>query len=224
MNDEGAYQLFDKSHYERALKNFYKSVMNHDDNSDQNLRDHALFAIEEIKERWLPQVPVPVAEEIVANDLIPQFVRKKLEKKRPGQGALARFNCIDAAWGFHGVESDDREPAKPIDFLRYLLAGTIQVQSVDDFRLGDFFVFWNRSEGSWDNRKIILSEMNLNDSDFPYGLIFDHVAVRVTSQVVFHKPNPSPHCECRLDYNETAAFPSRLGTGHEVTLHRLVTT
>ena len=108
-----------------------------------------------------------------------------------------------------------------MELLRFLWKNTEQVFSLEDYKFGDLIVWWNRSGGSWDNRKIVIKEMGLEDLDFPYGLVFDHVAVRVTSDIVFNKPNPSPDSECKFDYLDSASYPSKLGKGHELTLHRV---
>lgn len=206
---------FDEGEYEQALKNFYEAILLRNNKSDSDLADSSLLAIEQTKRRWLPQVPESEVQKILQNKSIPDFVRKML-----GTKTTARLSCINAALNYHEIGMDRITPFKPMELLDYLCKNTEQIFDIEDFQPGDLIVWWNRAGGSWDSRKIVIKNMFFDDPDFPYGLVFDHVAVRVASDIVFNKPNPSPDSEFKLDCLETAAYPSKLGKGHEITLHR----
>lgn len=216
--------FFDQGQFEEALRFFYDAILIRSNKTNASLADSTLQAIEETKKRWLPQVSSNKTASLLSHVRMPDFVKRVLGK-RHGQGLVnGRFNCINTALGFHDLapEMDEKStPALPIEFLKFLKDRTIQILDKEDFCFGDFMVWWNRSGGSWDTRKIVIADIYFDDPDFPYGLIFDHVGVRVEKQIVFNKPNPSPLSEYRFDFVEAAAYPSCLGRGNEVTIHRM---
>ncbi len=110
----------------------------------------------------------------------------------------------------------------PIEFLRFLVERTTQIFDFRTATFGDLAVWWNRGKGGWKDRAIVAADIDFSDPQFPYGLIFDHVGVIVTETIVFNKPNPSPLAEYRFDFMMTAAYPSCLGRGHEMTIHRRI--
>jgi tetratricopeptide (TPR) repeat protein len=212
---------FDELKYESALKQFYNALLIRNKKTDRDLADSTLLAIEETKRRWLPQVSQTQSEHLLSSPEMPAYVRSVLWKMHGKELVTAGQNCINAALGFHGIDHDRLTPFAPIDFLRFLIAQTEQIENVEDFRFGDLVVWWNRSEGAWANKKIIVENISFSDPDFPYGLIFDHVAVRISPEIVFNKPNPSPNSCYKFDFLDTASYPSKLGEGHEMTFHRL---
>jgi len=212
---------FDQGQYDLALKNFYEAILIRNNKSETDFADNSLLAIEETKRRWLPQVPMSTVSGLLNDKLMPDHVKYIIGKKHGRELVFARLNCINAALNFHAIEIDRLKPFKPMDMLEFLREKTDQKHGLEDYQFGDLIIWWNRNEGSWANRKIILKEMNYDDPDFPYGLIFDHVAVRVATEIVYNKPNPSPDSEYRFDYVDTASYPSKFGMGHEFTLHRV---
>lgn len=212
---------FDERKYHLALNEFYKAMLIRNNKSESNLVDNSLSAVQETKRRWLPQVSDTTVQILLSDKRLPSYVKNVIGKKHGVDLELARLNCINAAFNFHGLKADNQSPLKPIELLNILYKQTDQVQSLDDFHFGDLVVWWNRNSGTWENKKISIKEMNFLDPNFPFGLIFDHVAIRVTNDIVFNKPNPSPSSEYRFDYLDTASYPSKLGVGYEMTLHRL---
>jgi hypothetical protein len=205
--------------FESELRQAYLQVLKCNNKTAINEFDSSLDAIEEIKKRLLPQVSLAETEDLISHTSLGLYVQNVLGKRHGQNLRPGRHNCINAAMGFHGF--DRLEPYQPIEFLSFLTEQTSQLHDLDDFKCGDLVVWWNRSGGSWDERKIVIEDIDVNAPDFPYGLIFDHVAVRVTKEIVFNKPNPSPSSEYRFDQLETASYPSKLGLGHEMTLHRV---
>lgn len=212
---------FDEGRYEVAMKHFYEALLLRNKKADLDLTDSSLFAIEETKRRWLAQLGAEEVLAVLSIPSMPAYMKSVHGKRHGNELPSARLNCIDAALAFHGLKRDRQSPADPMELLNFLSRDTDQLRCPSEFEVGDLVVWWNRSGGSWDERRILISEMNPRDTDFPYGLIFDHVAVRVTPEIVFNKPNPSPRSEYRLDFLETASYPSRLGKGYEMTFHRV---
>lgn len=212
---------FDENNYESAIGQFYKAILIRNNKSEIDLADSTLLAIEETKKRWLPQISPKDSLNILCIQNMPTYVREVLGKRHGMELSPARLNCINAALNFHGIECGRSRPFKPIELLHFLLERTTQIKNIGDFQFGDLIIWWNRSGGSWVHRKIIIDDMKFDDVDFPYGLIFDHVAVRVRPEVVFNKPNPSLYSEYKFDFLESASYPSKLGDGYEVTLHRV---
>jgi tetratricopeptide (TPR) repeat protein len=213
--------FFDENKFELALSYLYEAFLIRQKKDNIELIDSSLLAIEETKRRYLPQVSESDSQKILSNLKIPDFVKQVIFKKHGRNLPDTRLNCINAALGFHGVSEINQMPAKPIELLNFLKKNTIQIEDLNDFEFGDFIVFWNRNGGTWDQKKIIISQINYNDPDFPYGLVFDHVAIRITMDIVFNKSNPSQDSEYKFDYFTTACYPSKLGKGFEITIHRL---
>lgn len=213
----------DEARFEDAMKCFYQAFLIRSNKSDRSLTDSTLLAIEVTKKRWLPQVLKKKAHFIYDKNM-PEVVKSVIGKRHGIELFKGRFNCINAALAFHGLWplSANSKVAKPMDLLQILKKRTIQVTDIEDFQFGDLLVWWNRSGGAWDEKKILIDQIDFEDPDFPYGLILDHVAVRITEQIVFNKPNSSPASEYRFDFVESASYPSQLGRGHEMTIHRVV--
>jgi tetratricopeptide (TPR) repeat protein len=210
---------FDEQRYEEALKSFYEAILLRNNKSESDLADSSLLAIEETKRRWLPQVAEDEVQRLLDMNSMPIFVKKVMDAGANENSV--RSNCINGAMNFHTRNILRADPYKPMELLTFLMEETDQLTDEDDYQFGDLVVWWNRSGGKWEKRQIRIDEIRTDDPEFPYGLIFDHVAIRVTPEIVFNKPNPSPQSKCRFDYLKTAAYPSRLGRGHEMTLHRL---
>jgi tetratricopeptide (TPR) repeat protein len=215
--------FFDEARFKEAMECFYRTILLRSNKSDRTLADSTLLAIEETKRRCLPQVSDEKIGLLLSDRRMPDIVRNVIGKRHGNELWTGRFNCINAAMAFHDLAplEANSSVASPADFLRILIQKTLQIFDFNDFQFGDFVVWWNRSGGSWDERLIRIEEMDLESPGFPYGLIFDHVAIRVRQQIVFNKPNPSPDSEYRFDFLDSAAYPSRLGRGHEMTVHRI---
>lgn len=144
---------------------------------------------------------------------LPEFVRRKL-------GFADQGNCINAAFNFH-FTPEREEPFSTMEFMLGIQRWFHQIGENEDWRCGDLLVFWSRrAGGSWDQRRIEVQQMKADDLDFPYGLVFDHVAVRLDREVGFHKPDPTAFSRYRVDYLQAIAMPTRGNRGFEVTYHR----
>jgi phosphoglycolate phosphatase len=214
---------FDENLFELALKYFYHSFLLRLKKNNIELIDSTLLAIETTKKRWLPQLKTSDLESLFEKKEMPLFVKTVFGKKHSAESYKSRANCINAVCNFFAKDGIFQfEPYKPMDLLNLLMQRCIQLQPDNTFQFGDIVVWWNRTGGSWDQRKILVSEINLKDADFPYGLVFDHVAVMVDKNIVFHKPNPSPASTYGFDYLANASYPAKLGKGFEITRHRLI--
>lgn len=215
--------FFDEKQYEFALKYFYHSFLLRLKKNNIELIDSTLLAIETTKKRWLPQLKTSDLESLLEKKEMPLFVKTVFGKRHGSELANSRANCINAVYNFFSTDEIFQfEPCKPMDLLNLLMHKCVQLHSDSSHQFGEIIVWWNRTSGSWDHRKILISEINLKDADFPYGLVFDHVAVMVEKDIVFHKPNPSPTSTYGFDYLSTASYPAKLGKGYEITRHRLI--
>lgn len=71
-----------------------------------------------------------------------------------------------------------------------------------------------------DNRRIDVRRMNKEEADFPYGLVFDHIVVRLSDDLVFHKPDPTLESRYQIDLLGSVLMPNEGRTGFETTSHR----
>ncbi len=209
--------FFDEGNYEAALTCFFDAIVLRNNKSDVDLADSTLLAVNETKRRFLPQVPEQDIHHLLSTAGLPDFVKRKIgQELKPGD---PRTNCINAALGFHGRERPSAY--SPMELLKFLMAETEQIATAEDYAFGDLVVWWSRREGKWSGKKIVIGDMDIEDPEFPYDLIFDHVAVRVKPGLVFNKANPSPASPYQFDYLETASYPARLTPGFAMTFHRL---
>jgi len=78
----------------------------------------------------------------------------------------------------------------------------------------DLVVFWSRSGGIWGSEgRFAWLNMNPKDHDFPYGLVFEHVAVRVSPTLVFTRRTRSLNTKYKFDFLETAKATLRFAFG-----------
>lgn len=211
---------FDQGEYDKALKDFYQANSIRNKKDDKSLSDSTLFAIEMTKQKAYPQIDSKMTSELLSQENVPTFIKKFIGKNEEPSGF--RSNCINASVNcFKNTEDYLFEPVRPMDFINQLKDEFEQFYMEPELKNGDLVVFWNREEnGSWDNRSIQVKEIDPKDPDFPFGIIFDHVAYVVGENIVFNKPNPSPQSQYKFDYLETAMIPAKLSYGFEVTYHR----
>ena len=150
---------------------------------------------------------------------LPIFARNVLGQSQTQLGLTVKSNCINAAFNFHGPQIN-WEPYKPIDFVKLIQGHYLQLPHGDNLTYGDLIVMWSRTSGSWDDRKIMTSEINESDPDFPYGLVFDHVVVFLEDNLVFHKPNPKMESKYCIETLTTAMSVTIDKMGFELTYHR----
>jgi hypothetical protein len=150
---------------------------------------------------------------------LPGFAAHVLNRTQTELGRSERSNCINAAFNFHDPLAR-WETYSTGEFLERTQSGFVQAGG-ETPAFGDLIVMWSRTPGgSWEDRKIDVHAMNGADPDFPYGLVFDHVVVFLTGDLVFHKPDPTPSSAYQIDFLNAVAAPLGLNFGFEITCHR----
>lgn len=211
-------QQLQKGSTPEVLNDLYDIMLEAKQTGESVIADHAMTLLEQARRRQSPPVPSERAREIART--LPPFARQVLNQstwvlERPEQA-----NCINAALNFS--EFYPRfEPYTPMEFLKVLQENFQQLPSGQDYRFGDLAVAWSRAEnGAWDQTQIQVARMKPQDPLFPYGLIFDHVMVRVSDDIVFHKPDPTPQSFYLLDFVSAAIASTNWRKGFELTYHR----
>jgi hypothetical protein len=212
---------FDQKEYDAALKCFYDAMMIRVRLAKQDLADSSRLALDRTVEIIVPGPSEELVKQLLVDQRIPQFVRCVLGK-RHSDGLLPRerSNCINAVVGFFAAPPYKYETASTAEALTYLKNEFAQVELAPLQQFGDVVVFWSRSNGTWDHRKIRVAEMNPTDSDFPYGLVFEHMAVHVDDEVIFHKPSPALEIPYKFDFLQAAITALKHSHGFEMTIHR----
>lgn len=150
---------------------------------------------------------------------VPDFVRKTLNQSQSDLEIVEASNCINAAFNFF-AKVPRWEPYSTMEFLERVRCDFIQIDSRDQLLPGDLIGFWSRNGDEWIDRKIKMAEFSPKDPRFPFGIVFDHVAVFIGNNRLFHKPDP--HKESRYqvnDWDDVVGF-AQLVPGFELTFHR----
>jgi hypothetical protein len=150
----------------------------------------------------------------------PESVTMVLGQSQRDLGRTERSNCINAALNFHDLKFRWK-PYSTEEFLTRLQTDFVQLQNSLHCAFGDLVVMWSRTSGTWDNTIIDVHKMNHSDADYPYGLIFDHVAVRVNADLVFHKPDRTYESCYQVEALNSVIAGSMANSGFELTFHRL---
>lgn len=155
---------------------------------------------------------------------LPEFCRNVLGRSQSELQILEPSNCINAALNFH-APSPRWESYSTMELLDRLQTQFEQIQMKLEegrfqYQFGDLVVLWSRNGGSWDNRQICVDEINSHHPEFPYGLVFDHIFVCVSSDLAFHKADPTSQSRYEIDYIPSIIAPARTNQGFEMTLHR----
>ncbi len=154
------------------------------------------------------------------NDGIPAFVRKSLGKNPLELGHTEPSNCINAAFNFHA----EFPRYLPFSTMEFLAVAQNQYRQLDDrhsLRSGDLVAMWSRTSNEWANRKIQLNELMPSAPGFPFGLVFDHVAVFLEDDLLFHKPDPTLESRYQINrWGDVISF-NEVIPGFELTFHRL---
>lgn len=184
---------------------------------DDALAERLMIEMEELRKREY-SAPSPVQLERVV-PLLPDFAAHVLGKSQSEVGSDERANCINAAFNFH--DSVIRHATySTMEFLDRIRSEFRQVGS--EYQFGDLVVAWSRTGGSWDSRSIDVHQINESDADFPYGLVFDHIMVRVSEDLVFHKANPTLESRYHIDFLASVVMPNTALLGFELTHHRRI--
>ncbi len=202
----------------RRFQDLYQEMFRAVQAGDIQLADTLRSQLEELRGQTQPKPERSAIERLKSQ--LPQFALGVLDRTQEDIAPAERCNCINAAFNFHDP-SPRWKTYSTGEFLERIQAEFIQLSSADDFNFGDLVVLWSRVDGgSWGQRSIAVSQINPSDDDFPYGLVFDHVAVRLTEDLVFHKPDPTPQSRYQIDFLSSVIAPTILNFGFEMTFHR----
>ena len=211
--------LIESGKLTKAFKLMYATMFKAKQDGNLKLAQKAMSALEVTRLRFGRML---MAEDIPPGllDKLPSWICQVLNQCNEDLGIEKETNCISAALSFY-LNQPIFDPFDTMQFLKTISTDFVQVSNIDDFHYGDLVTFWSRSGGSWDNKLIEVNNINPADSDFPYGLIFDHIAVRLTPDIVFHKPDPTLVSNYRLDFLESAYATTVANSGFEMTFHRI---
>lgn len=213
--------LFDQERFDEAIKRFYDAMMIRVRLKRDDLADSSRFALEHAVQMASPQVGPKTIDAVLKDSRTPAFIRHVLGKCHAKSDLPdERSNCINAALNFGAEPPYHFATASTLDLIQLLQKQFFQLDSQTKPQFGDALVYWSRSGGSWDSRPIDVSKINLQNRDFPYGLVFEHIAIAVSDNVAFHKPSPARDVPYKLDYFAALEITLRHSQGFERTLHR----
>ncbi|MGE0762992.1 MAG: hypothetical protein AB7N80_06920 [Bdellovibrionales bacterium] len=199
------------------FQNLYRQMFHAKQNGQMQLADELMLQMEELRKKNFSSPNLSQIEEILPR--LPSFAARTLGQSQADWGGLERANCINAAFNFHN-EAPRSAPYSTMEFLDRIQAEFRQIQSDAMFQFGDLVVIWSRVGGAWDDKTIDVHQINKNDPDFPYGLVFDHVMVRLTEDLVFHKPDPVLESRYQIDFLNSVVILNVGNRGFELTFHR----
>ena len=150
---------------------------------------------------------------------LPAFVHAVLNKNNAELGLTENSNCMNAAWSFYS-SSPNFTLLRPVDFLKFLQTYFFQFPETEELHYGDMLVIWSRTEGADLDKKIQVADLDPEDTGFPHGLVFEHVAVYLEDGHFFHKPDPSPESRYQIGFWKDIIRPMKDISGFEITLHR----
>ncbi len=153
--------------------------------------------------------------------LLPLFVQRTLNKNQIEIGVAEGSNCINAVFNYHN-EVAVFAPLTTMQFLNRVRSGFVQLDTKENLKTGDLVVLWSRNGDQWRDRKILVKDLCPEAPGFPFGLVFDHVAVFVGENKLYHKPDPALTSRYQInDWDEVVRF-NELLDGFEVTFHRKI--
>ena len=211
--------FFEQKRYEEAIKYFYEAMMIRVQQKQDDLADNSRIALDTAISVLYPPPSLDRQTKILKNPQVPDFVRLTVGKKHSEVADIGRPNCINAIFNYFAKPPYKYETAKTDELLTFLLNDCVQIDKYEKNEGIKIAVFWSRSGGSWDHQKIVIQKMNSSDIDFPYGLVFEHIAVFVDSEIVFHKPSPAKEVPNKLDYIESVVGGFKHAKGFEITWH-----
>ena len=201
-----------------GLEKIYQQMFRAKQIGDDKLADKLMIQMEELRSEQGKPDSASVAAVL---HLLPSFAKETLGKSQSELGRSERSNCINASFNFHA--SDPRWPTyTTMEFLDRIQSDFVQIAETEPVQCGDLIVLWSRTGGTWDNRKIEVHQIEKSDSDFPYGLVFDHIVVQLTDDLVFHKPDPTLESRYQIEYLSSVVTPTIASRGFEITRHRRV--
>lgn len=171
--------------------------------------------MEELRQNAISARPLPYFD----LNKFTTFVRSTINKNPQDLGHVEASNCINAAFNFHSSQPAFT-PYTTMDFLKVIRSDFEQLHSRDELQFGDLVVFWSRMNDEWKNRKILVSDLVTDDPKFPFGLVFDHVAVYVEQNCLYHKPDPTLQSRYQINHWDDVVGFSEAVSGFELTFHR----
>ncbi len=211
--------LFDQERYDEALKHFYEAMMIRVRLKRDDLADSSRFALDRVVQILFPPPTQHRQTEIVSKNQTPDFVRLVNGKKHSEISSTGRPNCINSVFNFFSQPPYWHETAPTSEALKFLQDECDQIEEPGFKKLGTIVAFWSRTIGAWDNKKISVRNIIPSDSTFPYGLVFEHIAVFLDPEIVFHKPSPALEVSYKLDFFESAIGTLKYANGFETTWH-----
>lgn len=162
-----------------------------------------------------------VCEKVIPKNLekLPHFVKVHLNKNHEELEIRERSNCINAAFNFHD-KNHTYSTYSTMDLLKRLLLEFTQVNSKQDLQFGDLVVLWSRLANSTINSPIQVVDLQPEAPGFPFGLVFDHVAVYLGDNQLFHKPDPTPSSRYQINDWDGVILLNEALPGFELTFHR----
>lgn len=182
---------------------------------DQATADHYRQLMEQIRQQQISNTTlIPIN-----STKLPQFVKLHLNKNHQDLEITERSNCINAAFNFH----DDQtrySTYTTMDLLNRLQNEFMQIESRSQLQFGDLIVLWSRISDDWKDRKILIKDLNPAASGFPFGVVFDHVAVYIEQNQLFHKPDPTSSSRYQINHWHDVIPFNEVLPGFELTFHR----
>lgn len=145
------------------------------------------------------------------------FVQSTLNKNHHDLKIAEPSNCINAAFNFSSP-SPTFTPYSTMDFLNIIKSEFQQIEHAE--QPGDLVVFWSRMDSTWEDRKIVIEDLDPTHPQFPFGLVFDHVAVYLGQNCLYHKPDPTLESRYQINHWDDVVGFSEVVNGFELTFHR----
>ncbi len=144
-----------------------------------------------------------------------------LNKSLRDLGIPEESNCINAAFSFHSRQPIFK-PYSTMDFLEAIRSQYWQLESKNQLLVGDLVVFWSRVSDDWADRNILVKDLSPNSPGFPFGIVFDHVAVFVGQNNLYHKPDPTRESRFQINTWDDVVEFNQFIDGFELTFHRKI--
>ena len=167
-------------------KHFYDQMFLALQKGDKASADHFRELMEGVRQESISDRKLPRFN----SEGFPDFLDYVLDKNQLDLKIPLKSNCINAAFNFHS-NNPVYEPYSPMEFLSQIRSDYHQLKSRDELQVGDLIVLWSKTNGLWNQGPLKVEDLNPQSPDFPFGFVFDHVAVYVGQDCLFHKPDPT---------------------------------
>ena len=196
-------------------KAYYDQMFAATQANDKHTAAHYRALMEELRQASIASRILPLFD----FNKLPTFVHASLNKNQYDLNRDEASNCINAAFNFSSSQPVFT-PYTTMDFLEVIRSDFLQFQSRDELRSGDLVVFWSRFSDDWKDRAILVTDLIKEDPGFPFGLVFDHVAVYVGEDCLYHKPDPNLESRYQINHWDDVVGFSEVVNGFELTFHR----